>query len=1222
MKSKHHLRLLFVSSIFITRVHAADVIKTNNGDALNLASSWSGGVVPGSGDVAVWDSTVTAANSTNLGAAASWQGIRIANPGGLATITHSAAATLTLGTSGIDLSAATQNLTIGANVGVAVGAGQTWNVGSGRTLTIGSSAGSITLTNGLTKTGEGALILGGTGATTLGGSASLEINGGTFTNNMQSGSSSAGRSGTTTLTSGSLLINTSISMFGTGSIQLNGGAIGSGTGTGRSQTNAVNIGGNVQIGGVAPLTNSFMLFSGSTDLGGVVREINSIASTVSTNNGAGAIFSGVVSNGGITKTGAGILTLTGANTYTGATTINAGSIAINQNGLLSSASVTLANSGAQLFLGQNGTGSHTVNNLSGVSGTSIRSDFTLSGSNTTRSLTINQTTDGEFAGTFVMGGSRAFEIVKTGAATLTLSGAGGHTLGTTISAGTLKIGGAGLLGGSSYAGTITNNGTLQFDSTASQSLTGTITGTGNLLKSGTGTLTLTGDAIGLTAGVSVTGGRLIFNGALGSAVPVSSGAGIGGTGTSSGSLTMAADSQIFLVGGSTTTGTIFNGVTFNGPVYLEFLSSPEIGTVYDVVTYGTGGVTNPANLLQLARGTLENDTINQKIIFTAGDSGTRTWNTGSGVWNRLGTLQNWAEADMVYFQGDDVVFPDIATDVTITLEGSLVPFESVVQHVANTYTFAGTGGIAGYGAFQKNNAGTLAIANPNPEFAGATTINAGIFRIADGGSWGTGSITNNATLEVNQSAGLTLANAISGTGTLVKKGTGTLTLNGAGGSYTGGNLTVDNGTLQIGAAESSTTLISQVAPRTITVNSGATLRMVHRNAFGVVGTVPTTSVTLNGGSMVGSDGASGSVTVLQNPVLNSGATLEATRSYLPYGTYQLQGTVTVGGASASQITAVSGYVTVGNATDGTGITTFDVADATSSAAADLIVSAPVYNSGSNGANIGGLTKTGAGTLTLAAANLYTGATSVDAGRLNVTGSLANTAVTVSSGATLGGNGAIGGAVTIQSGGHHALAVAATPASQVTRTIGGALVMNGGNFLDLTASATPANGKYVLVTATGGITGSPGTVNLPVGVTGSVAVNGNNLELTIGGDYATWAALFPGLTDTDPTHDPDGDGLTNFQEYAFGLDPTSGSGVSPVTAPDKTTGTFTYTRRKQLLTGLGYSYESSTSLAGWSAFTPVSETTNSGDPVEIITVTLPPALLSETRLFLHVKAVEP
>ena len=1222
MKARHHLRLLFVSSIFITRVHAADVIKANNTDALNLTTSWSGGSVPGSGDVAVWDSTVTAANSTTLGTAASWQGIRIANPGGLATINHSTATTLTLGANGIDLSAATQNLTIGANVGVAVGAGQTWNIGAGRTMAIGSSAGSITLTNNLTKTGEGALTLGGTGATTLGGPATLEINGGTFTNNMQAGSSSTGRSGTTTLTTGSLIINTSISMFGTGAIHLNGGAIGSGTGSGRSQTNAVNIGGNIQVGGATPLTNSFMLFSGSADLGGAVREINSIASTVSTNNGAGAIFSGVISNGGITKTGAGILTLTGANTYTGATTINAGSIAINQNALLNSASITLANSGAQLFLGQNGTGTHTVNNLNGVSGSSIRTDFTLSGTNSARSLTIIQTTDGEFAGTFVTGGSRAFEIIKTGAGTLTLSGAGGHTLGTTISAGTLKIGGAGLLGGTTYAGAITNNGTLQFDSTASQTLTGNIGGTGSLLKSGTGTLTLNGDASGLTAGVSVTGGRLIFNGALGSSVPVSSGAGIGGTGTSAGSLTMAADSQIFLVGGSTTTGTTFNGVTFNGPVYLEFLSSPVIGTIYDVVTYGTGGVTNLANLSKLARGTIENDTVNHKITFTAGDSGMRTWDTGSGLWNRLGTLQNWAEDDMVYFQGDDVVFPDIPADVTITLEGSLVPYASVVQHAANTYTFAGTGGIAGNGAFQKNNAGTLAIANPNPDFTGATTINAGIFRITDGGSWGTGTITNNAALEINQSGGLTLANAISGTGSLVKKGSGTLILNGAGGSYTAGNLTVDNGTLQIGAAESSATLISQVSPRSITVNNGATLRVIHRNAFGVVGTVPTTSVTLNGGTMVGSDGANGSVTILQNPVMNSGATLQATKSYFPYGTFQLQGTVTVGGAAASSITAVSGYVSVGNATDSTGITTFDVADATSSAAADLIVSAPIHNSGSNGANIGSLVKTGAGTLTLSATNLYTGATLVNAGRLNISGSLANTAVTVASGATLGGNGAIGGAVTIQSGALHTLALAATPASQVTRTIGGALALDGGNILDLTATAMPENGTYLLVTATGGITGSPGTVNLPVGVTGSVAVNGNNLELTIGGDYASWAALFPGLADADPAHDPDGDGLTNFQEYAFGLDPTSGSGVSPVSAPNKAAGTFTYTRRKQSLTGLTYICESSTSLAGWSAFTPASESTNSGDPVETITVTLPPALLSENKLFLRVKAVEP
>ncbi len=73
----------------------------------------------------------------------------------------------------------------------------------------------------------------------------------------------------------------------------------------------------------------------------------------------------------------------------------------------------------------------------------------------------------------------------------------------------------------------------------------------------------------------------------------------------------------------------------------------------------------------------------------------------------------------------------------------------------------------------------------------------------------------------------------------------------------------------------------------------------------------------------------------------------------------------------------------------------------------------------------------------------------------------------------------------------------------------------------------------------------------------------------------------------------------------------------------TSGTFTYTHRKRSLTGLDYSYESSTTLAGWSSFTPaVPVSSDNGDPVETMTVTVPAALLAEPALFLRVKAVRP
>ena len=75
---------------------AADVIKGNNTTALNLGASWTSGTAPTTADVAVWNNTVTAANSSALGSDLSWQGIKLQSPGGKVTITG-AANTLTLG---------------------------------------------------------------------------------------------------------------------------------------------------------------------------------------------------------------------------------------------------------------------------------------------------------------------------------------------------------------------------------------------------------------------------------------------------------------------------------------------------------------------------------------------------------------------------------------------------------------------------------------------------------------------------------------------------------------------------------------------------------------------------------------------------------------------------------------------------------------------------------------------------------------------------------------------------------------------------------------------------------------------------------------------------------------------------------------------------------------------------------------------------------------------
>jgi autotransporter-associated beta strand protein len=62
--------------------HAAVVTKDDNTTNLNVGSSWVGGVAPGASDTALWDATVTAANTVSLGGNTVWAGLTLANPGG------------------------------------------------------------------------------------------------------------------------------------------------------------------------------------------------------------------------------------------------------------------------------------------------------------------------------------------------------------------------------------------------------------------------------------------------------------------------------------------------------------------------------------------------------------------------------------------------------------------------------------------------------------------------------------------------------------------------------------------------------------------------------------------------------------------------------------------------------------------------------------------------------------------------------------------------------------------------------------------------------------------------------------------------------------------------------------------------------------------------------------------------------------------------------------
>lgn len=124
-------------------------------------------------------------------------------------------------------------------------------------------------------------------------------------------------------------------------------------------------------------------------------------------------------------------------------------------------------------------------------------------------------------------------------------------------------------------------------------------------------------------------------------------------------------------------------------------------------------------------------------------------------------------------------------------------------------------------------------------------------------------------------------------------------------------------------------------------------------------------------------------------------------------------------------------------------------------------------------------------------------------------------------------------------------------------------------------------------------------------------------------YDTWVASYqPGFTLNLPGQDQDGDGLTNQQEFAFGLNPKSGASVSPIVGGLSSGGQFSYTRLAS--SGLTYRVFTSTTLGGWTLDAGATSSQNlgpvNGSGVQSVAVTLT-ASPAGGKLFARIEATE-
>lgn len=1044
----------------------------------NTPVNWDGdATAPSGGDALFFGGSTRLANTNDLAASTSFNGITFNSGAGAFVITG---AVITLGGDVTNSSASLQTL----NLPMALDATRTFNTASSGSLTVG---GVLSGAGGLTKAGAQTLTL--SGVNTFNGGATLNAGKLTINNNSALGSGAFTLAG-----NGTVKIDTVSSPLTLANAQNWNADFTYDTGSGNRM---INVNGNVTLGGDRTI--------------GVIGSGNTLA--------VGGIIGG---NFGLTVSNVAncSVSLTGANTYSGVTKILGGTLIVtpladggvnSPLGSSSSAAANLVIDGGTLQLNTTSSSSDRLFTIGTGGATLFANVSTMAFTNTgalgftgsgARTLTLTEGNRlGSLAASITDGPGGATSLIKSGGSTdtsgWTLSGNNSYTGPTTLNGwGSLNLNSANALGNTSKIN-FKNTGSMSgatilyfkvapgtdystvFSSDANQLYrlgvdTGvSVTLGGNLSSSG-GSLEKLGDGtLALTGNNSYNGGTKLTLGTL--QVGNNSALGTGGitfstvtlqaingdvslanaaTLTTSVGLTVSGSNNLTLSGGLTNSGldskltsSLDPGktLTLSGTTFLQE-SSASVGRI--LLISGTGNT--------IVNGPIVNGGIGGNSGLTINNTGTTTLN-GNNTYSGTTDLRPGANATLIV--------------------GNKNALGSGLMR------FASSGGTT---LFQANTDLSGANALPNNVLwnSGVTTIS-GSNNITFSGTWtnnGTGrTLTSSLDAKTLVLAGPVLISDTNAAATFTIAGIGNTTISGniANGLSTAGALTINN--IAVTALSGSNTYSGKT-----TVSAG-TLRLASANALpgGIGVSGGTSNLTVSGGAVIElgagdfmRDLGSGAAQVNLNGAGGAG--------FSAYGAGRV---VNLGGSTGTVTWGISPFIDTGfplvlgsaSATHtvdfqnpivlGTSARTVQVNNG--AAAVDAKISGAITASAG-----GKLVKTGAGTLLLTGNNTYLGATTVSNGTLLVNGGLASTNITVVSGAALGGTGTVALAnLTMQSGSKVSVTINADKTCDKLNFTG-TLDLNGLGLDVVNASNLSAGTAYTILsgsysnTFTGAITGLP------------------------------------------------------------------------------------------------------------------------------------------------------